>query len=98
MSRYRLSDQARNDLDEIWLYIASDDPSAADRFVDRIISIFRLLAAEPGIGSSRNELAELLRSFPIGNYVIFYRRIENGVEIVRVLSGFRDVFSLLADE
>jgi len=36
-------------------------------------------------------LAARLRSFPVGSYVIFYRPMENGVEIVRVLHGARDL-------
>jgi plasmid stabilization system protein ParE len=36
MSRYRLTEQARADLDEIWLYIAEDNIPAADRFLDTL--------------------------------------------------------------
>lgn len=32
-----------------------------------------------------------LRSHPHGNYVIFYRPIGDGIEIVRVLHGARDI-------
>ena len=39
----------------------------------------------------RDELAEGLRSFAVGRYVIFYRPISEGVEIVRVLHGSRDI-------
>ena len=46
------------------------------------------------MGRARPELAADLRSFPVGNYIIFYRPIEDGVEIVRVLSGARDIDAL----
>ena len=98
MSRYRLSRQAHIDLDDIWLYIASDSVAAADRFVDEFTAKFRLLATQPGIGRSRDEFAESLRSLPVGNYIIFYRPIDAGVEVVRVLSGFRDIPSILTDD
>ena len=52
---------------------------------------FRHLASHPNLGRSRDELAEGLRSFPVGRYVIFYRAIPEGVEIVRVLHGSRDL-------
>ncbi len=91
MSRYRLSQQSRSDLDDIWLYIASDNITAADQFVDELVGKFQTLAAQPGIGRTRDELGESLRSFPVGNYVIFYRAMQGGVEVVRVLSGFRDI-------
>jgi len=98
MSRYRLSRQAGADLDDIWLYIASDSLAAADRFVDELIGKFQTLATQPGIGRTREELGESLRSFPVGNYVIFYRPTNGGVDIVRVLSGFRDVPNVIMDD
>lgn len=89
--RYRLSDRARQDLDEIWSYIAEDGLRTADRFIDAIIDRIRAIADQPGIGRTRNELAASLRSFPVGNYLIFYRPLTDGVEVVRILSGFRDL-------
>jgi len=86
--------EAEADLDEIWLYIAQDDPNAADRFMDRIEERCHLLAENPRIGRSRPGLASGLRSFPVGNYLIFYVPIENGIEIVRVVSGSRDIEAL----
>ena len=91
MSRYRLSEQCRADLDDIWLYIGSDNAAAADRFIDELVGKFQTLAAQPGIGRTRDELGESLRSFPVGNYIIFYRAVRDGIEVVRVLSGFRDI-------
>lgn len=90
MSQFQISDAARSDLDEIWLYIAQRSPEDADKFVRVLVSRFPKLASMPVIGRSREELASRLRSFPVGNYVIFYRRAESNVEIVRVLHGARD--------
>jgi len=90
MNQYRVSDAARSDLDQIWFHIAQDDPDAADRFIRAIVSRFPRLAAMPHLGRQREELATRLRSFPVGNYVIFYRPMENGIEIARVLHGARD--------
>jgi toxin ParE1/3/4 len=94
MSEYRLTEEARQDLDEIWLYIAEDNPSAADGFLDTLYERFVLLAQQPFLGRARPELAPHLRSFPVGNYVIFYRPIDDGVEIARVLRGSRDIDAL----
>jgi len=98
MSRYRLSRTAHADLDDSWLHIATDSLAAADRFVDELIAKFQILATQPGMGRLREELADSLRSFPVGNYVIFYRPIPDGVEVVRVLSGFRDIPNLFTGE
>ncbi len=91
MNQYRISDEARADLDEIWFYISQHNPDAADKFIRAIISRFPKLGAMPHLGWKREELSPRLRSFPVGHYVIFYRAIENGVEIARVLDGARDL-------
>jgi toxin ParE1/3/4 len=43
------------------------------------------------MGRRREELLPGLRSFPIGNYVVFYREIKDGVDIIRILRGSRDI-------
>jgi toxin ParE1/3/4 len=78
---------ARSDLSEIWDYIADDNETRADAFVDIIDQKFQALASYPNMGRSRDELEEGLRSFPVGRHVIFYRVIAEGVEIIRVLHG-----------
>lgn len=52
---------------------------------------FKTLAAQPDRGRKRDELGEDLRSFAVGRYIIFYRPLPDGVEIVRVLHGARDL-------
>jgi toxin ParE1/3/4 len=90
-NKVRRRPQARLDLIDIWTYIAQDNPDAADALLDRFEATMARLAERPLIGRQRPELGDTLRSFPLGNYVIFYIPNNNGVEIVRVLSGYRDV-------
>ncbi len=90
--------QAKADLIELWLYIATDSATAADRLLATIDEKCRLLARFPEMGQSCDELAPLLRCFSVGNYVIFYRPAESGVEIIRVVSGARDIESLFKAE
>jgi toxin ParE1/3/4 len=94
MSRIIVSDLARSDLDQIWVYIAEDNLTAADDLVERVLDVYHILAENPRMGRVRRDLHPDLRSFPVGKYVVFYRRIENGIEIVRVLSGHRDIPAL----
>ena len=82
---------AKADLVDIWLYVASDNLTAADRLMDEIETAFAMLAAQPNAGRSRPELAASLRSIPVGAYAIFYRPTETRIEVVRVLSSYRDV-------
>jgi len=83
--------QAETDLLEIWLYIAQNNPLSADRLLETIAEKCHLIATFPEMGRERSELAVGLRSFPVENYIIFYRPIENGIEIIRVLHSSRDI-------
>ncbi len=86
---------AEADLADIWRYIARDSPQNASRLVRRIRTMCSTtLADNPYIGRARPELAPGLRSFPVGNYIVFYRPIEDGVEVVRVVHGSRDIEAL----
>lgn len=79
------------DYEEIWRYIARDNPAAADRLITSIERQLSGLAAMSGIGREEPNLAANLRSFPVGNYLIFYRPIADGIALVRVLHGARDI-------
>ncbi len=46
------------------------------------------------MGRDRSQLAAGLRSFPVGNYIIFYMPLPNGIEIIRVLNGAGDIDAL----
>ena len=83
--------QARRDYLHIWQYIAFDSLSAADRVVDALDEAAQMLANSPGIGRERDELSKGLRSFPVGKYMLFYRRRKSGIQLVRVLHGARNL-------
>jgi toxin ParE1/3/4 len=83
--------RAKSDMAEIWNYIAVDSEARADEFIDLLDRKFQILAHSPRIGRPRSELAEDLRSFVVGRYVIFYLPLPNGIELVRVLHGARDI-------
>ena len=91
MSQFRLTPEADDDLANIWLFIAQDDFDAADRVASEIISKFDLLAENPRLGRERPEFAPELRSFAVHKYIVFYRPGPNGIEVVRVLHGARDI-------
>jgi len=94
MITYRLAGRARRDVLEIWQRIADDSEQAADRFIDLLTSYFELLGSNPRAGRRRDELRAGYRSFPVGEYVIFYRVAEPGVRIMHVLHGRRDLEAL----
>jgi len=95
MSRCDFTAPARLDLLELHTYIAEDNRIAAARWIEKLERECQNLADMPGMGRRREELAPGLRSFPVGAYIIFYRSIEDGVQIVRVLHGALDIGSIL---
>jgi toxin ParE1/3/4 len=91
MNQYRLAEDAEADLVEVWWHIAKDNVEAADKFIATLISKFALLATQPKMGRMRPELAPRLRSFPVGQHIILYRPLPDGVEIARVLHSHMDL-------
>ncbi len=87
MARFRVTRRAEADLDDIWLFIAQDSPAGADRFLERLHDQFLLLADHPGIGRRRSPREKEVRGVALGGYVILYRPMRGGIEVVRVVSG-----------
>jgi toxin ParE1/3/4 len=90
-SRPRKSPQAEADVTAIWQFVAEDNIRAADALLDRIEAAFDMLAEMPRVGRAREDLAPKLRSFPVGNYLIFYVPVPEGIEVVRVMHARRDI-------
>jgi len=91
VSQLRISPRASSDLIEIWIYIADDSVANADAFIDKLYQAIQALGRQPGSGRHREEVAPGIQSFPFGRYIIFYRAVTSGIEIVRVLHGARDI-------
>ena len=89
--------QAKIDLLQHFIYIGQENLDAAERFLTAAEDSFEKLAAMPGMGAKREySKAHLsgIRSWVITgfrNYIVFYREIEGGIEILRVLHGARDI-------
>ncbi|NEV63083.1 type II toxin-antitoxin system RelE/ParE family toxin [Thiorhodococcus minor] len=97
MPNIKRTAQAEEDLIDIWLYIAPGDRRAADRILDDIEEKLMLLRDQPSLGPARPDIAPGLRYFPMRRYLILYREITDGIEVVRVVHGARDVLALLTD-
>jgi toxin ParE1/3/4 len=90
-----LSPLAARDLEEIGDFLSDRNPLAAIEVVERFWKVSRSLSENPKIGQARPDLPEGLRHFPMPPYIVFYRAIENGVEIVRFVDGRRDLRKLI---
>jgi toxin ParE1/3/4 len=95
--QFDVNPQADRDLDEHYLFIRKDSPQAAVRLLRAADATFRQLARMPQLGAvypiERPDLAGLrvwqVKGFP--NHLIFYRPIHDGIEVIRVLHGSRDI-------
>ena len=95
MSVLRRRPQAEQDLIGIFRHIWPDNPGAAEKLVRSINAKCELFSRAPLIGRARPELRADLRSFPYGAYLILYRAIDDGVEIVRVVHAARNLDDLI---
>jgi toxin ParE1/3/4 len=90
MPRIIRTPASRTDVVQIVLRIRLVNPKAARKLLNAIYDTITLLADFPGIGPKRPELATGIRSFPVAkytDYLIFYRPITDGIEVIRVLHG-----------
>lgn len=91
MVRVTRRPQAELDILDIWEYIAADSLVAADRWVDELDKKLVLWSTQPLMGRSRDALHSGLRSLAFGRYVVFYEVLSDGIDVVRVLHGSRDI-------
>jgi toxin ParE1/3/4 len=91
MNQYRLSQRAEQDLENIWIYVAQKNEVAADLLLAKLLDQFPMLAQFPEMGYARNELMLGIRCFPVKPDNIFYRKLEVGIEIFRVLHQSREL-------
>jgi toxin ParE1/3/4 len=89
MKGYELSPEATDDLQEIWVYIANDNPTAADKLEDDIYAACELLAKNPRLGHRRLDLTdEPVLFWPVrGQYIVIYLFDTKLLKIVRILQG-----------
>lgn len=89
--RIRFTKAAQQDLDGIFDYWAQCVGVAiAARLLDEIEEQTALLREHPFMGREREEVSAGVRSFPAGDYLIYYRKAKGWVEILHVFHGVRD--------
>jgi toxin ParE1/3/4 len=91
MPKVLLTRDAEESRIEIWLHVARDNPAAADRLLERIDERCQLYAEQPLMGEARADLGQALRCFPVGDYVVLYRAMDEGIEVILVIHGARDI-------
>lgn len=76
---------------DIAVFIAQDNQARALTFVDELESKCDALGRAPGIGTLRPELGDGVRMLTQGRYRIFYREVNKGLRIERIMHGARDI-------
>ena len=84
-------------LDEIFAWIARDDPVAAERSAGRIFEAGESASRLSERGAPRPELGKGARSIVVGRYLILYRIGLDSVDIVRIVHGARELRGLIGD-
>lgn len=95
---YSLSLKSQFDLQDIWRYIAQDNPLAADRVEAELYTEFERLACNPNIGHWREDITKKkVRFWSLYSYQIIYDPSSESLNILRILSGYRDFAKIMED-
>lgn len=95
MAELHYTRRAREDLIDIWLYIASRNSDAsADAIYDRIEESCARLAQHPQLGRARPEIAPDARALVVERWLALYRLTDYGAQIVRIVDGARDLAAI----
>ena len=86
----RYTSAAWEDLTQHLEYIAKQSDSGAERWLELVERKCALLQQFPEIGESMPRFGEGVRSSAVGRYIVFYRIVDESVEVLRVLGGEQD--------
>jgi toxin ParE1/3/4 len=94
MAQIVRTEQAQQDLERILDYLDAQSTQLASRFAAKFEQTCDLHAAPQQIGVSAETSVLNLRHFTVWNYVVFYRPTDDGIELIRIIRGARDVAKL----
>ena len=79
-------------MDDIWLYIAKDNPVIADRVEQELIAAMRQIGKYPQSGHLRTDLtSKNVRFRSVYSYMIIYDPSVKPIHILRIISSYRDI-------
>ncbi|MEH1768207.1 type II toxin-antitoxin system RelE/ParE family toxin [Nostoc sp.] len=98
MNQYIISPSASRDLNEIGDYFLAINLETGEKLLREFNKKCQNLANFPNMGRSYFRINSELRGVPLDGYIIFYRVLDDGIEILRVVSARRDLESLFSEE
>ncbi len=92
-----VENSAERDMFSIADYIAKDNKKAASKLLKEFYKSFNLFCVHPKVGFERKDFTYRNVRFYVvkKNYLIVYAILENSVHILRVLSAYQDICSIL---
>jgi toxin ParE1/3/4 len=92
MASFRLTTQANDDLKSIARYTQEIwGREQRNKYLGILDNCFHLLTDKPDLGVACDEIRLGYRKFGIERHIIFYRKVEDNIDIVRVLHCRMDV-------
>jgi toxin ParE1/3/4 len=96
--RFRLTKPAIQDIEEIADYIAQQSGlEQSEIFLSKLESKFSKIVTFSLLGRKRDEILNNIRTIPLDNYLILYLPIGEDIEILRIVSGYRDLSTLFTE-
>ncbi|OKH16074.1 type II toxin-antitoxin system RelE/ParE family toxin [[Limnothrix rosea] IAM M-220] len=96
--RFRLTKPALQDIEEIADYLARNiNLTQAENFLDKLNRKLNNIAKFPHLGRQRDEILPNIRSLPLSNYLILYLPTSEGIDVLRVVSGYQNLTNLFED-
>ena len=90
---------ARSDLEDIFRFIAADNPRRARSYVGDIQQACRSLCDMPEMGLARSDLRPNLRVLPLWRrIVVAYEPSETRIDVLRVFSAGQDYETILTGD
>ena len=97
MTRYLINILASHDLNDIADYFAANNVRSGEKFFEDFNFQCKQLVAFPNSGKSYDYIYPGLKGISLKKYIIFYRIFQDGIEILRVISGRRDLPSVFRE-
>lgn len=89
MKPFQLTNKAKSDLKDIAVFTGAEQRNV---YLKQFDESFWLLAENPDIGKTCDDIREGYRKFPQGSHVIFYQQIgSQNIQIIRILHKSMDV-------
>jgi len=89
---YVITKKAVADLEEIWLYTVKNwSVTQADRYYNLIFDEIGFICKHPSAGKSMEHIRKGYRASKVKSHLIFYRIINDTIEVIRILHERMDI-------